>query len=158
MRNSRKALPSVLLLLIVVFSVALSAAGKDTGLYHRSPNSDDADSANDDFSAYTPDRWRFAQSQIVIRLLESYASRNKDDFTYGVEYTVTGTDGMENEKNFGNALDENAKNDQNDRNEEKFDGAIPMITSRTIIDPPAFECPAGQKPDSNGQCREVIEM
>ncbi|XP_053971667.1 uncharacterized protein LOC128872716 [Hylaeus volcanicus] len=157
----------VLIVFSGVFSVALSAVSQDRGLYHRSPNFDDAESTNDDFLAYMLDRWRSAQSpevrrepQIAIQLLKSHAQRDNDDLTYevGYKYAENGKNTMEKNKNCGNGVYEKTRDDKKDQNEAKFDGDVPAITSRTIIDPPAFECPAGQRPDSNGQCRDVIEM
>ncbi|XP_031831825.1 uncharacterized protein LOC116426675 [Nomia melanderi] len=162
-----------LFLFIAGFSVALSAVALDREAYRESPNLPPADSPDDNAGRYIPEDWQRNWRQSLTSEIKIHsAERNASDLDINWLFAVIFRHAPQNYKAMesldqntsGNKIEEIAedvgvneigKSDETViQTDNKF--VIPQLESRTIVDPPEFQCPEGEKKDPAGKCRPII--
>ncbi|KZC06672.1 PREDICTED: uncharacterized protein LOC107194997 [Dufourea novaeangliae] len=161
-----------LILFIACFSVVLSAVPEDRSLY-RYPKFDFGQFDRDTLPEYVPDRWRAAPSQklqppgIEIQVLKGHVSPQNENLAISIEYKIsyqnykpTNMESLDHNRS-GNKIDDNVGENEIGRNDENVvniskNSKSPQLDSRTIIDPPSYDCPPGQRKDPTGRCRDII--
>ncbi|XP_076165772.1 uncharacterized protein LOC143145876 [Ptiloglossa arizonensis] len=157
-----------LLVFIAFFTLTLSAVARDRRLSHRS----DSVPVNK-----IDDSWWWPSSHdeapvIEIHLLKDHRKTGNENRSFTMEYKYSNTNRLNrldtsDDKTSGNKLEvkpkDNAKNNETVKESDQdtkrqTDIVDSELGFRTIIDPPNFECPQGQRRDPAGTCRVIIEI
>lgn len=160
----------LLVLFIAGFSVALSAVAWEREAYRESPNFPAADSLDDNAGRYIPENRQRYSSQSGASEIETHSPKhNASDLDIDWLIAVVFKDALRNYKAMesldrntsGNEIAEDVRANEIEKTVETVvhtdsKSVMPQFESRTIIDPPEFQCPEGQKKDPAGKCRPIM--